>query len=269
MHETAKTSPPATMTAHTAPSSVNTSPGMTAATLHTPNISTPTPSRPSACIGGAYVARWAWRRLARPEERHGSFEDEVKLLLRKRWAASQAPAVIGLGVESIVAPPRLSRSASAGFMRAASGLAATMFNEEDEYAEENADLSMDDASAYGNGRMRTMTATTSSSSFGMGGTMTGTPSTVQTSPGIGTLATATLGGHLSSPSGILPLSPITGGGATSVAATVSLPALPTDDKDVQINLVKVADSDHDAFLSYAAIVPEYCRLEGMLVKALV
>jgi xylulokinase len=50
---------------------------------------------------------------------------------------------------------------------------------------------------------------------------------------------------------------------------MSLSGLPTDDKDAQMGLVKVADSDHDAFLTYAAIVPEYCRLEGMLVKALV
>ena len=45
--------------------------------------------------------------------------------------------------------------------------------------------------------------------------------------------------------------------------------LPTSEAESQIGLVKVAEPDVDAFMSYAAIVPEYCRLESMLVKSLV
>lgn len=45
--------------------------------------------------------------------------------------------------------------------------------------------------------------------------------------------------------------------------------LPTDDADTQMGLVKVAEADRDTFLTYAAIVPEFCRLERMLVKGLV
>ncbi len=37
----------------------------------------------------------------------------------------------------------------------------------------------------------------------------------------------------------------------------------------EVELAKVAEPDLDAFMAYAAIVPEYCRLEGMLMKALV
>jgi xylulokinase len=46
-------------------------------------------------------------------------------------------------------------------------------------------------------------------------------------------------------------------------------AMPTADAEAQIGLAKVAEPDVDAFMTYAAIVPEYCRLEGMLVKSLV
>jgi xylulokinase len=45
--------------------------------------------------------------------------------------------------------------------------------------------------------------------------------------------------------------------------------MPTGDAEAQVGLAKVAEPDADAFLAYAAIVPEYCRLEGMLVKGIV
>ena len=41
----------------------------------------------------------------------------------------------------------------------------------------------------------------------------------------------------------------------------------TSEPELQLGLAKVADPDVDAFMAYAAIVPEYCRLEGLLVKA--
>ncbi|KAG6805295.1 hypothetical protein H0H93_007437 [Arthromyces matolae] len=46
-------------------------------------------------------------------------------------------------------------------------------------------------------------------------------------------------------------------------------ALPTADTEATIGLAKVADSDVDAFSTYAAIVPEFCRLEAMLIKGIV
>ncbi|KAF8321157.1 hypothetical protein DL93DRAFT_2212896 [Clavulina sp. PMI_390] len=52
-------------------------------------------------------------------------------------------------------------------------------------------------------------------------------------------------------------------------ATLSVSPLPTDEADIDLGLVKVSECDLDAFMMYAALVPEYCRLEGMLVRALV
>jgi xylulokinase len=46
-------------------------------------------------------------------------------------------------------------------------------------------------------------------------------------------------------------------------------ALPASEAETQVGLAKIAEPDVDAFMAYAAIVPEYVRLEGMLVKALV
>ncbi|KAJ7198993.1 hypothetical protein GGX14DRAFT_664683 [Mycena pura] len=45
--------------------------------------------------------------------------------------------------------------------------------------------------------------------------------------------------------------------------------LPTGDAEAQIGLAKVAEPDMDAFLTYGAIVPEYCHLETMLVKGII
>ena len=67
--------------------------------------------------------------------------------------------------------------------------------------------------------------------------------------------------------------PNTTGGETS--ATTSAPLTPvtvmtsTSENDLQVGLGKVTEPDVDSFMSYAAIVPEYCRLEGMLVKGIV
>ncbi|KAH7100342.1 hypothetical protein BKA62DRAFT_706733 [Auriculariales sp. MPI-PUGE-AT-0066] len=38
----------------------------------------------SGAIGSAYLARWAWRRLVRPDETAGSFENEVRATLARR-----------------------------------------------------------------------------------------------------------------------------------------------------------------------------------------
>ena len=58
---------------------------------------------------------------------------------------------------------------------------------------------------------------------------------------------------------------------TPVSTTTLVPitALQTSDVELQLGLAKVAEPDVDAFMSYAAIVPEYSRLEGMLIKAIV
>jgi len=57
------------------------------------------------------------------------------------------------------------------------------------------------------------------------------------------------------PSGVTPLTPVS--------------AMPTGDGEAQLGWMKVADPDLDAFMAYASIVPEFVRLESMLIKSLV
>lgn len=49
------------------------------------------------------------------------------------------------------------------------------------------------------------------------------------------------------------------------------PVAPMEDLDNEGGgyLAKVAEPDQDAFMQYAALVPEYCRLESLVVRAAV
>ncbi|KAG8727728.1 hypothetical protein FRC11_012596 [Ceratobasidium sp. 423] len=51
--------------------------------------------------------------------------------------------------------------------------------------------------------------------------------------------------------------------------SASVHPLPTDEPDALLGLAKVAEGDLDAFAAYAALVPEWCRLEGMLIRGVV
>jgi len=61
------------------------------------------------------------------------------------------------------------------------------------------------------------------------------------------------------------------GAATQTTPTPLTPvvALATSDAEAQIGLAKVAEPDLDAFMTYAAVVPEFSRLETMVVKGIV
>ncbi|KAF7981000.1 hypothetical protein HWV62_35826 [Athelia sp. TMB] len=220
-----------------------------------------------AALGGAYVARWVWGR-----ERGGSaasgarvfgYEEEIRRLLGKRWVATggtplrsnvngELPAPVGSahasGANSGASTPYGPRS----------GLGSTVFVEEDEdeVEELSASINVNGKTAnYGFGeigghRARTITestensntaSTTNSNSLGISSMFT-TPDP-STSPAPATPTTAA------------PLTPVV--------------ALPTADAEAQLGWAKVAEPDVDAFMTYAAIVPEYCRLESMLVKSLV
>ncbi|KAG8999838.1 hypothetical protein FRB94_005896 [Tulasnella sp. JGI-2019a] len=259
---------------------------------------TPTPSRCNAALGGAYTARWAWRRQAKPEEKFSSFEEEITGLLKKRWmspsmfGASGGPNGIpgaslspgfGLGLSnSTVGYPQPKRS----------GLASSVYssNEIDEPAQDTIlyrgmnggltspvpgilpqngfpglglGMSQHNLSAGSlNGQLpgagmptmpigRARTPTTSSQATNstilsqLSTTSINTISTSQTSPGGSKATTPTL---------------------STKPLNVSVNPLPTSDEDSQKGLCKVAEADWDAFMVYASIVPEFCRLEGMLAK---
>lgn len=238
-----------------------------------------------ASLGGAYVARWIWGRDMGP----GGlpvYEDEVKRLLGKRWVTSGGQPV-RTNVNSIGGSVGGGSGANSGtstpysHQARSSGLGHTVFVEEEEdeeiERERNGRIGLGIPSspgvigggiygAYGdNGlgsstRLRTQTGSTtdtmmSSNSSGP------VPSTAFTTPDLGL-------GNI----GIM--SPGLGGNGTVTTPTTPTPltpvvALPTSDLEAQNGLAKVAEPDVDAFMTYAAIVPEYSRLENMLIKGIV
>lgn len=249
-----------------------------------PHRNSPAKGYPSrASIGGAYVARWVWGRERGGIRVGGAFEDDIRKVFGKRWMMTG-----GLAPKTSVNPSASSVTASAastpglgGIPGSASasrggsgtntpfshhprsGLGTTVFMEDDE----DVDINM------GPGRLMMVTSPSvglinpnislanslSNSSLALTGINGQNPTT----------SLATLDANISPDP--------TGGSASTdnAAAPTSAPLAPvtamstTSDSDLQIGLAKVAEPDVDSFMGYAAIVPEYCRLEGMLVKGIV
>lgn len=140
-------------------------------------------------------------------------------------------------------------------------------------------------------RIRTQTGSTIDTLSSSTSSLHGGVSTAYTTPDVSSLSMSMSGLGISlspgtgsgialneqtTPGGGIFTGPIVGSssGASSSATVNPTPltpvvALPTSDGEAQIGWAKVAEPDSDAFLAYASIVPEYCRLEGLLVKGLV
>lgn len=222
-----------------------------------------------AALGGAYVARWVWgkEKGTSAGTGRGGFEEEVRRLLSKRWAsAGGAPPRTNTNAPAPTKPSSTAGSGASTPYGARSSLGSNVLVEVDEEEVEEIERLSGSSFALGpafgdntldpSGRLRTFTnstvATTLSSST------LDAPSTAFTTPDLG---------PSNSPGG----SGENNDAAPTQSATALTPvvALPTSEPESQMGLAKVADPDVDAFMSYAAIVPEYCRLEGMLVKGLV
>ncbi|KAI0269661.1 actin-like ATPase domain-containing protein [Russula aff. rugulosa BPL654] len=219
----------------------------------TPHRNAPAKGYPGrAALGGAYVARWVWGK-----ERgtgRGSFEEEVRRLLAKRWVASGGtPLRTHIGGETPAGS-----GANTPYNARRTGFGAAVLEEEEEDALEEMERLGGDAFGEGElaARLRTATGSSTTSTTTATGTSMGSsgalPPTTFTTPDLGT---ANTGAATSDAGATTTLMPVT--------------ALPASEAETQVGLAKIAEPDVDAFMAYAAIVPEYCRLEGMLVKALV
>jgi xylulokinase len=233
-----------------------------------------------AALGSSYVARWVWGK----EWGAGGlsvFEDEMKRLLGKRWVATggvplrtnvNAPGVIMAGLN--VGGSSGANSGTSTPYGTRSGLGATVFVEEEEDEELERERQRQNSvgslspgiiggglyspSPFGDigfgTRMRTQMNSTLESLSSSGPV----PSTAYTTPDLNVSMVGSGGaanGSVMTPTTPTPLTPVV--------------ALPTADIETQIGLAKVAEPDLDAFMAYAAIVPEYCRLEGMMIKGIV
>jgi len=195
----------------------------------------------------------------------GAFEEEMRRLLGKRWVATGAlPLRTNVNGGSGGSGANSGASTPYGHGPSRSGLGSTVFVEEDEDEVEEMERNGGGGGGYvfgeigdAAGRMRTQTNSTVDSGIS-GGNSLGLPSssTPFTTPDVNTgLGSPDLNGTPVTPTTTTPLTPVT--------------AMPTSDAEAQIGLAKVAEPDVDAFMTYAAIVSEYCRLESMLVKSLV
>jgi xylulokinase len=229
-----------------------------------------------AALGGAYVARWVWGRewggAGGNGRGLGGFEEEIRRLLGKRWIATggmplrtnvngavgASASAMGIGGGS---GANSGTSTPYGHASSRSGLGTTIFMEEEEEDPEEMErvggASYLHANVFGgdlNLHLRTHTSSTVDTTT----TSLATPSTAYTTPDLNTSpGLGVNGGNLTAttPTTPTPLTPVV--------------AMPTADAEAQIGLAKVAEPDVDAFMTYAAIVPEYCRLEGMVVKGLI
>ncbi|KAH8105112.1 actin-like ATPase domain-containing protein [Cristinia sonorae] len=239
----------------------------------TPHRNAPAQGFPArAALGGSYVARWVWgkEKGTSAGTGRGGFEEEVRRLMSKRWAATGgSPLRTSINASGVTS--KAGSATNSGTSTPYGGrLGANVLVEVDEEEADDIDVRLNPTSGFGLGiggafnetdlsgnRLRTLTGSTVSSTLsGTTVTIGDTPSTAYTTPDMG-----------SSSPGASGVDPATGAVAPSVLTPVV--AMPTSEAETQMGLAKVAEPDVDAFMSYAAIVPEYCRLEGMLVKGLV
>ncbi|KAG8752913.1 hypothetical protein FRC14_006592 [Serendipita sp. 396] len=212
------------------------------------------PSTARPALGAAYVARWGWRKTSRPDEKHASFEDEVRWLMTKKWTvAGNGPATSGGNRSRSVSAPGTAPGPGYKHLHAKSGLAASSFAEEDEDEENNeASFGQYSGAVTPPRSLKNLTATPALSS-------------AATTPSLSSIS-----GSSANPTPNIPLEVgLENAAGSGYPPLAPIQPLPTDDADIQLGLVKVAEADHDTFLTYAAIVPEYCRLERMIVKGLV
>ncbi|KAL0569537.1 hypothetical protein V5O48_012425 [Marasmius crinis-equi] len=87
-------------------------------------------------------------------------------------------------------------------------------------------------------------------------------------PSLGSLVTNG-NGHGQTPQSTTPNAGANASATPNPTPLTPVVALQTAESEAQMGLAKVAESDVDAFLTYAALVPELCRLEGMLIKGVV
>ncbi|KAG5643463.1 hypothetical protein DXG03_000895 [Asterophora parasitica] len=249
----------------------------------TPHRNTPALGFPGrAALGASYVARWVW---ARDREGMGvgliGFEEEGRRVLGKRWVATSGSMLRtningAVHAGSSAAGTTVGTQFGASSSRSGMGLGATVFVEEEEDEElerERREREMQERVGLGVGvigggvygaagpfgdigyssRTRTQTGSTVDSLGSLASAGASAPSTAFTTPDPNLLSVGMAAGAT----------------ATSPTPLTPVVALPTSDAEAQMGLAKVADADLDAFMTYAAIVPEFCRLEGMVIKAIV
>lgn len=216
--------------------------------------------------GGAWIAKWVF---GRERANVGPFEDDAKkTLIRRSQTTASKPAV----------PP--TTRAGLGINLRSSGLGASVLIESDAEDEAERLEEMDEVGdiAVGVGRLSGYSSqtsgyagyigpyadpagnrirTTTSSTMSSDSSLHPSPSTAFTTPDVG-FPTGSSGTSIN---------PAENPAGTGTTTLTPIAPLPTSDAEVQLGWTKVAEPDVDAFMCYASIVPEFCRLESGLARA--
>jgi len=253
-----------------------------------PHRNAPAQGYPSrASIGSAFVARWIWSREWGAGAL-GVFEDEIKRLLGKRWIATGGTLLRSNvnGVTSTIggqfAPGSGANSGTSTPFGHRSMLGSTVLVEEDE--DEALELERNgrdklvipsspgiigSGGVFGNSGFGDRLRGTPMDSLSSGVSSSGpTSSSMLITPDLGLANFALLTGGTPSEiaganGGTGPSTPTTSNPLTPVVA------LATADTEAQLGFAKVVEPDVDAFMTYAAILTEFSRLETMVVKGIV
>ncbi|KZO97418.1 hypothetical protein CALVIDRAFT_536429 [Calocera viscosa TUFC12733] len=258
----------------------------------------PKPETSRSALGSAFLARYSWRRNMRPEEsgRYATYGDEIRALLKRksesllyRERERERERARDKEREGLVAKGVLKKPGSSFYSHPGSRLSTTMLAtvdtveevDETEEDDESNDPSppmtsyQQQTASYGRGSSLLMTPKTSpeladpmtrtrsltggsNASLGSYASLTSTPSSMSHTSSPASLAS------LGTPGTLMPAFGESPSASGSPAATQEVVGLQTDEADVLLGLRKFADSDIDAFMSYAAVVPEFLRLERML-----
>ena len=223
-----------------------------------------------AALGGAYLARWVWGR-ERSQHTSGAltFEDEIRRLLARRYNATVGLAQRKQGSSGSGTP-----SPAPYLQHPRSSLGASVLVEEEEEEEEEPTGMSNGTPNYTTTpppRIRTTTGSSMTTLSTSGLTTPGGSSalTSLTSPDTSLNYGMNGGGLSPTVAATTPTDATSGAPTTGITPLTPVSALPTADAEAQIGWMKVADPDVDAFMAYASIVPEFVRLEGLLIKSLV
>ncbi|KAH7868927.1 uncharacterized protein C8R40DRAFT_1060708 [Lentinula edodes] len=238
-----------------------------------------------ASLGGAMLGRWVWGReqngpssasnSGRGSPNWGSSNEEMRRLHARRWTMSG-----GVWARTNVNPPISNTTPTVtsglGFPPRGTGLSPSLVLEEEEY-----EISQRGMYGATMSSMATMSTIGSMSSMGSMGTNITTPDMSLLNPGSGATTPGSVkdvnnpssgtasanvpGASTLTPVSALPL-PSPSPNPHSGSSPVSTTSYEDDLQLAQLGLAKVAEPDTDAFMTYAAIVGEYARLDGVVIR---
>ncbi|KAJ3814370.1 D-xylulose kinase [Lentinula aff. lateritia] len=227
-----------------------------------------------ASLGGAMLGRWVW---GREQNGPSSASNKMRRLHARRWTMSGGvwartnvnPPIsntsvgISTGATPTPTPSTPTVTSGLGFPPRGTGLNPSLVLEEEEY-----EISQRGMYGATMSSMATMSTIGSMSSMGSMGTNITTPDMSLLNPGSGATTPGSVK-DVNNPSSGAASANVPGASTLTPVSALPLPSPspnPGSSPLAQLGLAKVAEPDTDAFMTYAAIVGEYARLDGVVIR---